>query len=174
MCLSPESTQAWYISDNQGSMTIKRELALIYLDLANAHITIPHKLAELTLGEILWNRGFQIQRKIQNETFSEWQYNHIARVRGTHFNRLYNLLINSTENRSRGAVSKIGTLQPPTRAFIDDMTVMTRANQQGRWTLRDLDTRARKRFQSVNLTGLGDKNKTADRRWYSRYKSTRS
>ena len=48
------------------------------------------------------------------------------------------LLIKSTENIKRGVVLLSGTFQSPTSAFMNEVTVITRTNQQGRWMLTDL------------------------------------
>ena len=49
-----------------------------------------------------------------------------------------NLVVKSAETASRGLVMMSGVKQPPTRAFMDDMTVTARSVIEGRWMLEDL------------------------------------
>ena len=150
----------------------KGELAVIWLDLANAYGTIPHKLVELTLARYHVPEKF---RSLIQDYYARFNMRFTVNGYTTALQRLeigiitgctisviifaaaVNLLLKSVENQSRGAISRTGTVQPPTRAFMDDMTVMTRTIQQGRWTLNDLNdifTWARMRFKPVKSRSL--------------------
>ena len=153
------------------------ELAVIWLDLANAYGTIPHKVVELTLER------YHIPEKIRallkdyygkfkmrfsvNDYITAWQDLEIGIITGCTisviiFAATVNFLIKCREKMSRGAVFKVtGTVQPPTRAFMDDMTIMTRTIQQGRWTLDELAeifTWARMKFKPAKSRSLVIKN----------------
>jgi len=121
------------------------ELAVIWLDLANAYGTIPHKIVELTLEQYHVPEKIRMLLKDYYDRFkmrfsvtdytTSWQDLEIGIVTGCTisviiFAATVNFLIKCTERISRGAVSKeTGIVQPPTRAFMDDMTVMTRTIQ---------------------------------------------
>ena len=49
-----------------------------------------------------------------------------------------NLLVKSAEKMSRGPVMQSGISQPPTRAFMDDMTITAKSVLEGKWMLQDL------------------------------------
>ena len=49
-----------------------------------------------------------------------------------------NLLIKSVENPRRGQTMKSGIVQPPSRAFVDDMTLIAKSAIEARWTLEEL------------------------------------
>ena len=150
----------------------KGELAVIWLDLANAYGTIPHKLVDLTLARYHVPEKF---RSLIQDYYARFNMRFTVNGYTTALQRLeigiitgctisviifaaaVNLLLKSVENQGRGAISRTGTVQPPTRAFMDDMTVMTRTIQQGRWTLNDLNdifTWARMRFKPVKSRSL--------------------
>ena len=150
----------------------KGELAVIWIDLANAYGTIPHKLLELTLlryhvpvkiRELLKHYYTKFKMRFSTGDYTtSWQYLEIGIITGCTISAIIfaaavNLLIKSTENMKRGVVSASGTVQPPTRAFMDDMTVLTRTIQQGRWTLNDLHsvfTWARMKFKPAKSKSL--------------------
>lgn len=49
-----------------------------------------------------------------------------------------NLIVKSTEKKSRGAKTNSNMTQPPNKAFVDDMTIATKTVVEGRWTLSEL------------------------------------
>ena len=68
-----------------------------------------------------------------------------------------NLIIKSTEKKSRGPVMKSGIIQPPNKAFVDDMTIATKSVVEGRWALQELTeviTWARMKFKPSKSRSL--------------------
>ena len=49
-----------------------------------------------------------------------------------------NLILKSVQHNSRGQTMKSGIVQPPSRAFVDDMTLITKSAIEARWTLEEL------------------------------------
>ena len=54
------------------------------------------------------------------------------------FSAAMNLLVKSAEKMSRGPVMQSGISQPPTRSFMDDMTITAKSVLEGKWMLQDL------------------------------------
>ncbi|CAC5385086.1 unnamed protein product [Mytilus coruscus] len=54
------------------------------------------------------------------------------------FSAAMNMLVKSAEKMSRGPVMSSGVSQPPTRAFMDDMTITAKSVLEGKWMLQDL------------------------------------
>jgi hypothetical protein len=132
----------------------KGDLAVLWLDLANAYGSIPHKLVELTLQK--YHVPAQIQQLLKhyfdhfkmrftvNDFTTSWQRLEVGIVTGCTisvilFAAAMNLLVKSAEKKSRGPVMVTGVKQPPTRAFMDDMTITTKTVVEGRWMLKDLE-----------------------------------
>ena len=75
---------------------------------------------------------------------TKWQRLEIGIVTGCTisvilFAAAMNLIVKSVERTSRGPVMESGIRQPPTRAFMDDMTITARSVVEGRWMLEDLE-----------------------------------
>lgn len=132
----------------------KGELAVIWLDLANAYGSMPHKLVQLTLEkyhvpaktrhllEEYFNR-LELRFSIGDYTTS-WQRLEVGIVTGCTisvilFAAAMNLLVKSTEKMSRGPWMRAGIRQPPVRAFMDDMTISTKTAIEARWTLKEIE-----------------------------------
>jgi len=49
-----------------------------------------------------------------------------------------NLIVKSAEKTSREPKMASGTIQPPTRALMDDMTITAKSYIGGRWMLQDI------------------------------------
>ena len=150
----------------------KGNLAVVWLDLANAYGSIPHKLVQETL------RRYHIPEKVQHllqhyfdhfkmrfsvgEYTTEWQRLEVGIVTGctisvTLFAAAMNLIVKSAEKASRGPSTVSGSLQPLSRAFMDDMTITARSVVEGRWTLEDLErlfTWARMNFKPAKSRSL--------------------
>jgi hypothetical protein len=132
----------------------KGNLVVLWLDLANAYGSIPHKLVEMTLTKyhvpekfrlLLQNYydNFRMRFSVKDRT-TAWQRLEVGIVTGCTisvilFAAAMNLLIKSVENMSRGPTMATGVKQPPTRAFMDDMTVTAGSVPQARWMLQDLE-----------------------------------
>ena len=71
-----------------------------------------------------------------------------------------NLLVKAAEKKSRGPVLKSGSKLPPTRVFMDDMTITAKSIVEGRWMLEDLEklfTLARMRFKPTKSRSLSSR-----------------
>ena len=132
----------------------KGNLAVVWLDLANAYGSIPHKLVQETL------RRYHIPEKVRHllqhyfdhfrmrfsigDYTTAWQRLEVGIVTGctisvTLFAAAMNLIVKSAEKASRGPRMASGSLQPLGRAFMDDMTITAKSVVEGRWTLEDLE-----------------------------------
>ena len=68
-----------------------------------------------------------------------------------------NLVVKPAEKKSRGLVIATGVRQPPTQAFIDDMTITAKTQVEGGWMLEDLEkliALARMLFKSAKSRSL--------------------
>ena len=131
----------------------KGDLSVIWLDLANAYGTVPHKLIELTLDKyhiplvfremiMDYYNCFHIRFTTENFTTTLQQLE-IGIITGCTLSVILfcgtmNLIIKSTEKMSRGPAMKSGIIQPPNKAFVDDMTLVTKSVVEGRWALNEL------------------------------------
>jgi hypothetical protein len=50
-----------------------------------------------------------------------------------------NLMVKTAENTSKGPSMATGVKQPPTRVFMNDMTITAKSSIEGRWMLEDLE-----------------------------------
>ena len=133
---------------------MKGELAVIWLDLANAYGSMPHNLVKLTLQwyhvsekirqllESYFDR-LELRFAVQNFT-TAWQRLEVEIVTGCTvsvilFSAAMNLMVKSVEKMSRGPWMRAGVRQPPVRAFMGDMTVSTKTIIEARWTLTEIE-----------------------------------
>ncbi|XP_038154112.1 uncharacterized protein LOC119791846 [Cyprinodon tularosa] len=150
----------------------KGDLVVLWLDLANAYGSIPHKLVERTLCRhhvpakfrdlILdyYNR-FSL-RVAAGSTTSDWHKLEKGIITGCTisvilFALAMNMLAKSTEVQCRGPLTKSGVRQPPIRAFMDDLTVTTSNVPGSRWILKGLEeltTWARMTFKPAKSRSL--------------------
>lgn len=150
----------------------KGDLAVLWLDLANAYGSIPHQLVQLTLQRYhvpertrtllqdYFDR-FRMRFTVGSYT-TAWQRLEVGIVTGCTisvilFAAAMNLVVKSAEKASRGPKMKSGVRQPPTRAFMDDMTVTAKSVVEGRWMLEDLEkliSWARMRFKPAKSRSL--------------------
>ncbi|KAI8506911.1 hypothetical protein Bbelb_153500 [Branchiostoma belcheri] len=160
----------------------KGNLAVLWLDLANAYGSIPHKLVEAALTrhhvpEAIRNlildyySNFWL-RAGSNSATSAWQRLEKGIITGCTisvplFALAMNMLVKSAEEGCPGPMSKSGTRQPPIRAFMDDLTVMAESVPVCRWLLQGLErliTWARMSFKPAKSRSLVLKRgKVADR-----------
>jgi hypothetical protein len=133
--------------ENNGDLTV------IWLDLANAYGSIPHKVIERVLQTYYippkiqalvehYFNSFRMRFTVQDYT-TAWQRLEVGIVTGCTisvvlFASAMNLLVKSAETTSRGPVTATGVRMPPTRAFMDDMTITAKSVTEGRWMLEDL------------------------------------
>ena len=148
------------------------DLAILWLDLANAYGSIPHKLVELTLKKYhipqnvqhllkQYFDGFYLRFTTRDFT-TNWQRLEVGIVTGCTisvilFSGAMNLLMKSVEKYTRGPMSRTGISQPPTRGFMDDMTITCKTVVEARWTLEKLGemiTWARMKFKPAKSRSL--------------------
>ncbi|XP_049336392.1 uncharacterized protein LOC125802421 [Astyanax mexicanus] len=132
----------------------KGDLAVLWLDLANAYGSIPHKLVELALhlhhvpskikDLILdYYNKFRMRVTSGSET-SDWHSIEKGIITGCTisvvlFSLAMNMVVKSAEVECRGPLTKSGVRQPPIRAFMDDLTVTTTSVPGCRWILQGLE-----------------------------------
>ncbi|XP_077083545.1 uncharacterized protein LOC143736754 isoform X1 [Siphateles boraxobius] len=132
----------------------KGELVVLWLDLANAYGSMPHKLVWETLERhhvpatvrdlILDNYSEFSLRVSTGSVTSEWHRLEVGIITGCTisvilFALAMNMLVKSAEPECRGPKSRSGIRQPPIRAFMDDLTVTTESVPGARWILRGLE-----------------------------------
>ena len=150
----------------------KGELAVIWLDLANAYGTLPHQLIDITLQKYHvpekvrkllahYYNNFKLRFTVEEFT-TAWQFLEIGLVTGCTISEIIfaaaaNLLVKAAEKKSRGPVLASGSKQPPTRVFMDNMIITAKNVVEGRWMLEDLEklfTWTRIRFKPTQSRGL--------------------
>ena len=132
----------------------KGDLAVVWLDLANAYGSIPHKLVEEALRlhyvpnnirDLIMDYYNQFHIRITSgRVTSDWHRLQRGIITGctisaTLFALAMNMLVKSAEVECRGPVSNTGVRQPPIRAYMDDLTVTTPSVTGCRWLLRGLE-----------------------------------
>lgn len=150
----------------------KGNLAVLWLDLANAYGSIPHKLVEVALEKhhvpsnikaliMDYYNNFNLRFTSGNVT-SEHHRLEKGIITGCTvsvilFSLAMNMLVKSAEPECRGPKTKSGIRQPPIRAFMDDLTVTTESVPGCRWVLQGLErqtTWARMRFKPEKSRSL--------------------
>lgn len=132
----------------------KGDLAVAWLDLANAYGSIPHKLVEEALvrhyipsssHELIldYYRKFHL-RVASGLVSSDWHRFERGIITGCTLSAMLfapamNMLMKSAEVECRGPVSNTGVRQPPIWAYMDDLTVTTHSVTGCRWLLRSLE-----------------------------------
>ncbi|XP_060552477.1 uncharacterized protein LOC132713820 [Ruditapes philippinarum] len=81
---------------------------------------------------------------------SDWMYISVVL-----FATAMNLIMKSAEKTSRGPKMASGSIQPPTRAFRDDMTITAKSYVEGRWQdIGEIITWARMRFKPAKSRSM--------------------
>ena len=154
----------------------KGDLAVVWLDLANAYGSIPHKLVDVTLRkhhvpekirELIcdYYNGFNV-RVSSDVMTSNWHRLEKGIITGctlsaTLFAIAMNMLVKAAETECRGPVSNTGVRQPPIRAYMDDLTVTTPSVTGCRWLLSGLERQikwARMNFKPTKCRSVVIKN----------------
>lgn len=124
----------------------KGDLAVLWLDLANAYGSIPHKMVEEALNRhpkksrdliLDYYANFSL-RVSSGSTTSDWHKLEKGIITGCTisvilFSLTSNMLVKSAEVQCRGPLTKSGVRQPPIRAFMDDLMVTTTSVPGCRW-----------------------------------------
>ncbi|XP_049337547.1 uncharacterized protein LOC125802987 [Astyanax mexicanus] len=130
------------------------DTAVIWLDLANAYGSIPHKLVSTALttyhvpekiNELIWDyySNFSL-RFTSGSVTSAWHRLEKGIITGCTisvvlFALAMNMMVKAAEVECRGPLSRSGIRQPPIRAFMDDLTVTATTVTGCRWLLRGLE-----------------------------------
>ncbi|XDV27663.1 hypothetical protein PO909_031163 [Leuciscus waleckii] len=132
----------------------KGDLATLWLDLANAYGSIPHKLVETALvrhhvpvkiRNLIMDYYNNFSARVSSgQVTSSWHQLEKGIITGctisvSLFSLAMNMIVKSAEVECRGPKSRSGTHQPPIRAFMDDLTVMTTSVPGCRWLLQGLE-----------------------------------
>ncbi|RXN38269.1 reverse transcriptase [Labeo rohita] len=132
----------------------KGDLATLWLDLANAYGSIPHKLVEIALvrhhvpvkiRNLIMDYYNNFSTRVSSgQVTSSWHQLEKGIITGctisvSLFSLAMNMIVKSAEVECRGPKSRSGTRQPPIRAFMDDLTVMTTFVPGCRWLLQGLE-----------------------------------
>ena len=150
----------------------KGDLTVLWLDLANAYGSMPHKLVEEALKrhhvppsvcDLIadYYKNFRL-RACSSSVTSQWQTLEKGIITGcTMFAVLFsftmNMLVKAAEVECRGPLSRSGVRQSPIRTYMDDLTVTTTSVMGGRWLLKGLErnmTWARKYFKPAKSRSL--------------------
>ena len=131
----------------------KGDLTVLWLYLANAYGSMPHKLVEEALTrhhvppsvcDLIadYYKNFRL-RACSSSVTSEWQALEKGIITGCTmsavlFSLTMNMLVKATEVECRGPLSRSGVRQSPIRAYMDDLTVTTTFVMGGRWLLKGL------------------------------------
>lgn len=127
---------------------------MLWLDLANAYSSIPHKLVQTTMTkhhvphhvvDLILDYYEQFRMRVtMGEITSVWHKLEVGIIIGctisvTLFALAMNMFVKSAEPECRGPQTQSGTRQSPIRAFMDDLTVTTESVPGCRWILQGLD-----------------------------------
>ncbi len=163
----------------------KGNLSVLWLDLANAYGSIPHKLVELTLTKhhiptrvrdliADYYNNFRM-RTSSGAVTSGWHKIEIGTITGCTisvilFSLAMNMLTMSAEPECRGLKTKSAQRQPPIRASMDDLTV-TESVPGFRWILKGLEKQiewARMCFKPAKSRSMVlRRGKVDDKSWFS-------
>ncbi|KAJ3605309.1 hypothetical protein NHX12_027358 [Muraenolepis orangiensis] len=150
----------------------KGNLSVLWLDLENAFGSIPHKLVQFTLTkhhvpsrcrDLIADYYSNFRMRVSSGAItSSWHKVEIGIITGctisvTLFSLAMNMLTKSAEPECRGPRTNSGQRQPPIRAFMDDLTVMTGSVPGCRWILKGLEELvewARMRFKPAKSRSM--------------------
>ncbi len=132
----------------------RSNLVVLWLDLANAYGSIPHKLVELAIhihhvpckikDLILdYYNNFRTRVTSGSKT-SYWHRIGKGIITGCTISVILialamNMVVKSAEVECRGPLTKSGIRQPPIRAYMDDLTITTTSVPGSRWILQGLE-----------------------------------
>ena len=135
----------------------KTDLTVVWLDLANAYGTIPHMVIEEALKHYhipehfrgiirSYFSGIHLRFSVNGFTTS-WQKLEKGIVTGCTISVILfvmgmNMLIKAGERETRGPMTATNIRQPPSRGFMDDLTITTQSHIQARWVLGALEDAA--------------------------------
>jgi hypothetical protein len=135
----------------------KKDLTVVWLDLANAYGTIPHMLIQEALNHYhipehcrdmirSYFSAIHLRFTVNNYT-TTWQKLEKGIVTGCTISVILfvmgmNMIIKAGERETRGPKTATNIRQPPSRGFMDDLTITTDTVVQARWILAALEETA--------------------------------
>ena len=134
----------------QEAKTTKGDLIVLWLDLANPYGTVPFKLIDLKkycvpekFQKLLRHYSENFKMHITVSDYTSWQRLEVwtataYTISVILFSAAMNLIFNTAEKMNRGPVTVSGSWKPPTRAFLDDMTITANSVPEGIWSLEEL------------------------------------
>ncbi|KAJ3581984.1 hypothetical protein NHX12_016018 [Muraenolepis orangiensis] len=144
-------------------------LSVLWFDLENAFGSIPHKLVQFTLtkhhvpsrcrdliADYYSNFRMRVSSGIITSSWHKVEIG-IITISVTLFYLAMNMLTKSAEPECRGPRTNSGQRQPPIRAFMDDLTVVTESVPGCRWILKGLEELvqwARMRFKPAKFRSM--------------------
>ncbi|KAJ3581478.1 hypothetical protein NHX12_016600 [Muraenolepis orangiensis] len=149
--------------ENMGNMSV------LWFDLENAFGSIPHKLVQFTLTkhhvpsrcrDLIADYYSNFRMRVSSGAItSSWHKVEIGiiTISVTLFYLAMNMLTKSAEPECRGPRTNSGQRQPPIRAFMDDLTVVTESVPGCRWILKGLEELvewARMRFKPAKFRSM--------------------
>ncbi|KAJ3593282.1 hypothetical protein NHX12_005617 [Muraenolepis orangiensis] len=129
----------------------KGNLSVLWLDLENAFGSIPHKLVQFTLTK------HHVPSRCRDLIADYYSNEGLFRSNNIQLAQAMNMLTKSAEPGCRGPRTNSGQRQPPIRAFMDDLTVMTESVPGCRWILMGLEELvewARMRFKPAKSRSM--------------------
>ncbi|CAC5418547.1 unnamed protein product [Mytilus coruscus] len=150
-CVEHTSVRSQLIHE---AKTRKKNLAVVWLDLANAYGSVPHKLIEMAMDHYhipdhikkivqKYFGGIQLRLTVDIKT-TAWQKLEKGVVTGCTISSILfimsmNIIMKAAERETRGPKTDSGIFLPATRGFMDDLTVTTSFHIQARWILLALE-----------------------------------
>ena len=150
----------------------RKDLTVVWLDLANAYGSIPHQLIYKALqhyhvdGHIQkiitsYLDGIQLRFTVGDQ-LTRWQKLEKGIVTGCTVSVVLfimgmNLLINAARRETRGPKTESGIYLPSSRGFMDDLTLTTATHVQARWmlaALTDVASWGRMKFKAIKSRSL--------------------
>ncbi|VDI56344.1 Hypothetical predicted protein [Mytilus galloprovincialis] len=132
----------------------KKDLTVVWLDLANAYGTVPHMLIQQSLDHnhipdlfkrIIRSYLSGIELRFSTSTFTTtWQKLQKEIVTGCTISVILcvmgmDMIIKSGERDTRGPKTSTDIRQPPNSGFMDDFTITSGTHVQTRWVLMALE-----------------------------------
>ncbi|XP_052217978.1 uncharacterized protein LOC127835582 [Dreissena polymorpha] len=150
----------------------RKDLTVVWLDLANAYGSIPHQLIYTALRH--YHVDGHIQKIITSyldgiklrftvgDQLTRWQKLEKGIVTGCTVSVVLfimgmNLLINAAQRETRGPKTESGIYLPSSRGFMDDLTLTTTTHVQARWmltALTDVASWGRMKFKAAKSRSL--------------------
>ena len=155
---------AYTIWDNiQEAKKTKENLNVVWLDLANAYGSVPHELLMKAMEffyipqevqEVMRNYYNSFQMRFSTEDFTtEWHRLEVGIAAGCTISVIWFILVMEMLLRSTDCSEETAKVRAPKKAFMDDVTLLTRETETMQKVLNQLDeliTWSRMKFKAKN------------------------